>query len=334
MVSWLARFRGWLNYRKVAAEKPALNEEIKTASNQFQVFPNWLKYRIVQAVRPFIDMKVEVAQQPLPLTGSKLGGLPYLAAGEDCPRDDKGRPFFLLAQLNFAEIAATAGKLRDLPETGLLQIFIPAFDENYGALENRHQVRFFANVPEENAVNKAVLSELSAWYGDIASLRDKDKAARERFADKYGAEIYMPFYVEHTLHFSIRHDFPDWNDEVDFPSFARFFEWKHLTPSQQEQVNSLSRSLMGRQKILGYPSFCQGDPRTDVDRENPPAFITDFSKRLFLQFVSTYSTEKDAQGHTLPLMMWADVGEGQFFITHDDLIRRDFSKMEFWLAGH
>ena len=54
------------------------------------------------------------------LWASRLGGLPYWAADQDYPRDDRGRMYSFLIQLNFAGMPP----LPDFPRQGLLQLFI------------------------------------------------------------------------------------------------------------------------------------------------------------------------------------------------------------------
>lgn len=54
---------------------------------------------------------------------SKLGGLPYLPHEADYPHDSQGRPLYLLAQINCAEVPP----LPDFPHRGMLQFFISPY---------------------------------------------------------------------------------------------------------------------------------------------------------------------------------------------------------------
>ncbi len=63
------------------------------------------------------DSQAVNAQTPW---ASRLGGLPYWAADEAYPRNDRGQMYSFLIQLNFAEMPP----LPDFPRHGLLQLFI------------------------------------------------------------------------------------------------------------------------------------------------------------------------------------------------------------------
>ena len=73
---------------------------------------------------PTVRIKVSVAEKPLAPAQSKFGGFPYWTKSEDFPRDEDGKPLYLLAQINFAEVPL----LPDYPARGLLQIFVRGAD--------------------------------------------------------------------------------------------------------------------------------------------------------------------------------------------------------------
>ena len=128
-----------------------------------------------ELAQPCISINVSEAADELPLLASKFGGVPYIAAGEDCPRDRHGLPYMLLAQFNFAEIAAQAGQHPDLPEQGLLQIFSP-MDANIGFLDatgDWAQVRFLPELPGD-AGNQTAIAEMRAWHAEISKLSNPE----------------------------------------------------------------------------------------------------------------------------------------------------------------
>ena len=93
--------------------------------------PDWLNH---PALRPYKDSIcatarpcAEITLLPaanLTLWQSKLGGQPYWPKDMEYPRNAKGRPLHLLAQINFAETPP----LPDFPENGILQFFISRND--------------------------------------------------------------------------------------------------------------------------------------------------------------------------------------------------------------
>ena len=53
---------------------------------------------------PTIRIKPSEAAEPLPVTVSKFGGVPYLPAGVEAPTDSDGVPMGMIAQINCAEL--------------------------------------------------------------------------------------------------------------------------------------------------------------------------------------------------------------------------------------
>lgn len=235
------------------------------------------------------------------LTESKFFGRNfYLPKGESIPKDKKGRPMALLAQINFAESPSLEG----YPDSGLLQIFINAYDDLYGsdfegfsegfdfASQKGYEVRFY---PEINA--------------DKANL-ETDFSFLPHPGSGTGDIVLLPGEVECGLKFS-RMDHPatpsDYRFERYFPSefFDRFPE---LDRYKVIDAASESQETFGHQ-IGGYASFTQTDPRSYAK--------PDRDWKLLLQIDS----DDDSK------IMWGDVGVANFFITPEDLAKRDFSKV-------
>ena len=84
-------------------------------------------------------------------------------------------------------------------------------------------------------------------------------------------------------------------------------------------------------KIGGSPIFLQGDPFLECDEDadfDDPATITcsDWRKYILLLQLDTDINEKDRYTGKL---MWGDSGVANFFITPEDLAKRDFSRVAF-----
>ncbi|MBQ6565500.1 MAG: DUF1963 domain-containing protein, partial [Treponema sp.] len=73
---------------------------------------------------PSLAIHARLADEPLSLTTSKFGGLPYWNPAEAYPVGVDGRKLIMLAQLNMADIPPLEG----FPSTGLLQFFIGGGD--------------------------------------------------------------------------------------------------------------------------------------------------------------------------------------------------------------
>lgn len=85
-----------------------------------------------------------------------------------------------------------------------------------------------------------------------------------------------------------------------------------------EDVRFLLAALSGGgHRLLGYPSFTQGDPRP---ADSP-------CRALLFQMDSDFADGTD-------YVMWGDAGAGHFFIRPEDLERRDFSRVYYtWDCG-
>ncbi len=82
--------------------------------------------KIKDSVKPFVRITAQ-PDNTLTIVQSKFGGKPYWPAKQDYPKDERGNPLVLLAQINWAEVPALDG----FPAKGLLQFYV-ADDEIYG----------------------------------------------------------------------------------------------------------------------------------------------------------------------------------------------------------
>ena len=243
--------------------------------------------------RPMAAISLEPMAHDDPLA-SKVGGRPYLAPGEALPRGGDGRPLFLLAQVDFAQVPPLPG----YPDSGLLQVFI-ADDDLYGANFDQGQGVAAQSVQRDFRVvyRPAPLRPMAAdapaadATGDESLPFDPRKPRRMRFTA--GSETVS-------------------GDDVHFPGIAgadpyalaqRYAQAHRL--EEDEVAEALAEALRRPgHKLGGYPFFTQADPRK---RDDPHV--------LLLQL--------DTDGD----MMWGDSGVANFFIRPDDLARRDFSRV-------
>lgn len=234
------------------------------------------------------------------LTHSKILGLPYLPANCAYPKDADGRPMILLAQLNFAEIPP----LPDYPERGILQFFLAADDQLYGAdlqsfaamqRQTKFQVRYF-----ENVLNSANIVQ------DFEFLRSPLAAET----------LILPAQLECQLNFKRREELIAITDRHFEQMFgADFFSRFKDRADEIRDTYWQSFSAQGH-KIGGYAFFFQQDPRLQAPKAE------DWILLLQIDSDSTAG------------IMWGDVGVGSFFIPRFNLINRDFSQILYtWDCG-
>lgn len=220
---------------------------------------------------------------------SKVGGMAYWPEGEPYPADSDGKPLFLLAQIRFDEMPAMPG----YPGSGMLQFFI-ADTDYYGAnfdgefSEHELQIQKDFRVKYWPQLHDATLS---------VAMRDSDTLPHDPKKPRR-----MTFRMQDTFISSSDFRF-DGIFGGDFNAVAERYAATKGIKSDDLPEKIWERFLGNGHKIGGYPFFTQTDPR------NKPGL------ELLLQLDS----DDD--------MMWGDVGVGGFFISADDLQRRDFSRV-------
>ncbi len=224
------------------------------------------------------------------LLASRFGGEAYWPAGVDYPCDDDGKPLALLVQLNFADLPAHD----ELPASGLLQCFIPRNDDYYGA-----------NLDEVGGKSQLVTH---FWPAPDA----EQAVALESAADE---NDLIPVFGAHALTFAEKKDYAGMDtiecaESLDANSFE-VLEDVALNEKEESQFFDAITDYVAAHghKLLGYPSFINGDPRDNSDY------------RLLLQIDTDMDGDND--------IMWGDDGVGQLFIRHDDLKAGRFDRL--WL---
>ncbi|MBO7555243.1 MAG: DUF1963 domain-containing protein, partial [Neisseriaceae bacterium] len=239
---------------------------------------------------PFIKIKPKKAKK-LSLTASKFGGVPYWLPEMPYPVDKNGDKLALLAQIDLAELPP----LPDFPTTGLLQFFIGLDDVSGLDFDNRlsqkgWRVVYHASV-NPNISEKEVLN--LAIPLENMPLGDTQYKLSFKLAQTSISPCDYRFEdLFKTTAQQLKITF-DKNDEI----FDLIDEDTH-----EKLYNSTAGHHIG-----GYPIFTQDDPRSEEQLAE--------HKILLLQI----DTEDD--------IMWGDAGVGNFFITADDLKKRDFSRV-------
>lgn len=222
---------------------------------------------------------------------SRFGGKPYWPRALPFPHAPDGRPLYMLAQLNLAEIPPLPG----YPDTGMLQFFVADDDMNGLVMANSLQEVIRANSDGTRSrvvYHPQVIENADALDDDVPHAGQ--------------AEIF-PLHDEYAVTFTRVEDVPSPTDH-------------HFTPAT-EPLGAIHDDVMealweeetgAGSKFGGYANFTQDDPRHSLPH----------GERLLLFQLDT------AQEEGVDIM-WGDSGVGNWFIHRDDLARADFSRVWF-----
>ncbi|MBW8308792.1 MAG: DUF1963 domain-containing protein [Candidatus Paracaedibacteraceae bacterium] len=186
--------------------------------------------------------------RPLECWESKFGGLPYLSKEFPYPKNNKGEPLHLLAQINFMDMP----RLDHFPLDGILQFYIDA-DDVYGM-----------DLDGENSSGFKVI--YIPYYTEDNFHYDKDYSNKSDLSFLKTPE-YFPIDCEHKISF-FRTFKPISCSNPDFSScFAEYINQDELEPDFYELYSSLINDSNIHQ-IGGYPSFTQEGPSYLKERKD------------------------------------------------------------------
>ncbi|MDM5230420.1 YwqG family protein [Lysinibacillus pakistanensis] len=179
--------------------------------------------------------------------------------------------------------------LSKFPEEGILQFFIDSFDDVLGMdFGNGQNQKGFRVIYHERIVNDA--SQLIQDFSFLEAKKD---------------DMYFPVEKEMALTFEVAYEplsIDDFRSDDHYASILGNIEDDALEDAFYETLTGDGH------KIGGYPFFTQDDPRAYGDYQQ--------STVLLLQI--------DSVGDHI---MWGDCGVGNFFITEEELQKKDFSKV-------
>lgn len=219
---------------------------------------------------------------------SLFGGKPFWPADVSLPVNERGELPALLAQINFADVPAHP----ELPEQGILQLFIPKNDDYYGA-------NF------DDPMNTELLVRF--WENPEVPMAD--------WTDEPTADDLVPVNGAHALSFNLSDDYAG-IDTVECAEVmgANPFEILEDIALNEEEENRFFENITvftrsEGHKLLGTPYFIDGDPREGSEY------------RLLLQIDTDMDDDND--------IMWGDNGVGHFFIHREDLVNQQFDQLWF-----
>ncbi|MGC6769757.1 YwqG family protein [Enterococcus sp. LJL51] len=243
---------------------------------------------------------------PLDLKTSKAGGVGYLPVTENYPRNtETGMPLFLLTQINFEELPVCSG----FPEKGILAFYVDYTDDLIG-------------VDYEQSENRAGY-HVFYFKDDRTTSYTKEQQEEIQKEAVEGNELYAVVDGEFRITGSLDAQILN-TDSYEFKKIfgKTMFEWlKDITDDselEEKIYNALHKGATGS-KIGGYPFFTQEDPRIYEAK-------TEYDTLLF-----QLDTEKIGDSWSI---MWGDMGVANFFINHQALQQKDFTKILYnWDCG-
>ena len=234
---------------------------------------------------------------------SKVGDLPYWDPAKTYPTDSNGKKMYLLAQINFDQDKAES----PLPQSGMLQFFIGG-EEMYGLDFDHPTEQKDWRIVYHEKVDASVTAETVEAMG-IPSYNGDDEGVdspvfRSCVFRLVKKETWLTpdnweRFDEQTLEVA-----KDLFDQTDAESADEVFGKDQYALLEEEYFYSENSHL------LGHPYFTQADIRERGWRYDT----------LLFQLDSETVDEED-------IVMWGDMGVGNFFINGEDLKRLDFSNV-------
>lgn len=264
-----------------------------------------------------VRITATVSPEPIPVTVSKFGGVPYLPEGVDAPTNADGDPLGMIAQINCAELPDN-----DVyPKTGIVQFWLNLKDDQWG-------MNFDNPIAQDNT--------RVTYYPEVGAPDTKAALPQIDWEDA-GWPIY-PENVELALSFEVIQQGDVILSEDFFDAFVE--QWNSLYPDQtieeMDELDDLSDELVTDflddftefHKIGGKPIFVQNDPREFED--NLKNYTVDL-----LTIVSEDVRDPRESGNSRNIeIMWGDMGTANWLITPEQLAARDFSQVLFeWSCG-
>jgi uncharacterized protein YwqG len=245
---------------------------------------------------------------------SKLGGIPYWDLDKEFPKDEKGNFMTLLCQINFSE-ENVEGSI--LPQEGILQFFISTDDPYFGTSDDYNYTnnKNFRIIYHEKINEQITKEQIIQKYNLSDSQPDSSPILHEVCFSLKKETVYLsPISEDFTPVFqeAVKEIFNiDFEDE-----YYDLLDNKHFDNGKTYGRKLRTELKSNQSYLLGYPYFCQGDPRQSPNTPQQKPFDT-----VLLQLDS--STNSD-------YIMWGDMGIGNFLINSEDLQNCDFSNVIYY----
>ena len=243
--------------------------------------------------RPMIHFQINKTRQA-GLFDCKIKGAYYIPPEDSVPVNKRtGKELYLLVQINFEQLPLTP----DLPQTGLLQIFIAGDDDIYGldlddpTKQEGWCIRYLKEIPDEESVSDDTVHD-PCWNDTTCLPFTTQEVYRLEPVQKQAVITYCDYRTDSLLEEICRELYQEEiTDIYDLP----------------EECSDVLVDLLVSDAVqmLGYPMFTQEDPHQNM--KNPNHYDT-----LLFQL------------DVIEDIMWGDSGVANFFINSEDLRRGNF----------
>nr|WP_280927825.1 YwqG family protein [Rothia dentocariosa] len=238
----------------------------------------------------------------LPVTASKIGGVPYLPKGQDGPVDVDGEPLHMIAQINCADLPPNS----IYPAEGLLQFWIsPTETDTEDYTSSRYdRVIYYPKLGKTNRkAHKLVITEDNGFIwplvgGEYALSFEPENLEPGLNFKQYSTEkLFTRLWNERYL-----------QEQIESP-----WDLDELAGLEGDGLASTFYEDLDHHQLGGVPEYIDWDPRDDKEEWK------DYTINL-LTLVSAYEAD------TITIM-WGDAGVANWLITPEQLENLDFSKV-------
>lgn len=270
-------------------------------------------------IPPVETVKLRLSRGETTVFDSKMGGTPYFPKGMEYPTvregENAGKPLYFLAQINFGKLP----KIDGFPEKGILQFFAGCrgdyvYGANFDDLRNQNAFRVIYHetvlddAPQGETPDVEFDEEFLPFRGEFRLTAEKPSQMSVSCCDFRYEKAVLSVY-----------------NELFGANVTKMFGEGGLCQTDEPLFDALmeTRELNGT-RMGGYPYFTQDDPRGWKD---------EYSGQTVLLFQSDSENGGDPK-NWLDDVCWGDMGVGNFFITPEDLAKRDFSNVLYtWDCG-
>lgn len=270
--------------------------------------------RVDEMIPPVKTVRLKPSRGSTTVFDSKMGGVPYFPKDMEYPTvregEFAGKPLRFLAQLNFGSLP----KIEGFPSEGILQFFTFPNDL-YGADfdaprdQNRFRVIYHENVITDTAaliesVPKIEIDDdLYPFTGEFLLIAEPLEKMSVTANDFRGENAVIIAY-----------------NELFGGNAKNIYDLMNADSELADVI--FDECCENGTRMGGYPFFTQKDPR---------GYRNDYSRHTILLFQS--DSESGGEGWENKVC-WGDAGVANFFITPEDLAKRDFSHVMYtWDCG-
>ncbi|MBQ3686531.1 MAG: DUF1963 domain-containing protein [Treponema sp.] len=274
------------------------------------------RYLTAHASTPYFPLQLDLNAE-LPLTGSKIGGIPYWDMTKEYPFDAEGRKMQLLCQLNFSECPYES---QLLPKKGILQFFISAHAVDYGMdamllMEQKDWRVVFHEDPDER------ITEDDIWRIVIQPEDIATSPVLSPCALVFSQGISYMDEADHRMSGVLKSAVQEITGE-EFDGRPSLYD---LIGSSGVNIHAAQiYSLLKAESschMLGYPAFIAS---YDFRSFNMPEEEASYFDTPLLQLNSGDGNKKVMRWG------WGNDGIGTFLINSDALKRHDFSRIAYY----